>query len=104
VGGEIFDLGGEIYVSLGLGIAPASILKLPSNRACPRVAQRFRPGRIGCTKSMFGRPILSRISSVRRATEETPSVHIGDMPHWMGGLPADASLPPGTLEYDAWMD
>ena len=31
------------------------------------------------------------------------SVHIGDMPHWMGGLPADAPPRPGTLEYDAWM-
>ena len=31
------------------------------------------------------------------------SVHIGDMPHWMGGLPADVPPRPGTLEYDAWM-
>jgi hypothetical protein len=31
------------------------------------------------------------------------SAHIGDMPHWMGGLPADAPPRPGTLEYDAWM-
>src|SRR5260370_27379945 len=31
------------------------------------------------------------------------SVHIGDMPHWMGGLPADAPPRRGTAEYDAWM-
>ena len=31
------------------------------------------------------------------------SVHIGDMPHWMGGLPADAPPRRGTPEYDAWM-
>ena len=31
------------------------------------------------------------------------SVHIGDMPHWMGGLPANAPPRRGTPEYDAWM-
>jgi hypothetical protein len=30
--------------------------------------------------------------------------HVGDVvPHWMGGLPADAPPRPGTPEYDAWM-
>jgi len=31
------------------------------------------------------------------------SAHIADMPHWMGGLPADAPPRRGTPEYDAWM-
>lgn len=29
--------------------------------------------------------------------------HLADMPHWMGGLPADAPPRRGTPEYDAWM-
>jgi hypothetical protein len=33
----------------------------------------------------------------------TPGEHIADMPHWMGGLPADAPPRRGTPEYDAWM-
>ncbi|MBR0716018.1 hypothetical protein [Bradyrhizobium liaoningense] len=28
---------------------------------------------------------------------------LADMPHWMGGLPADAPPRRGTPEYDAWM-
>ncbi len=28
---------------------------------------------------------------------------IADMPHWMGGLPADAPPRRGTPEYDEWM-
>lgn len=27
---------------------------------------------------------------------------MADMPHWMGGLPADAPPRRGTPEYDAW--
>jgi hypothetical protein len=30
-------------------------------------------------------------------------VHVGDLPPWMGGLPADAPPRRGTPEYDAWM-
>ncbi len=33
----------------------------------------------------------------------TVGEHIADMPHWMGGLPADAPPRRGTAEYDAWM-
>ena len=33
----------------------------------------------------------------------TAGEHIADMPHWMGGLPADAPPRRGTPEYDAWM-
>jgi len=33
----------------------------------------------------------------------TPGEHIADMPHRMGGLPADAPPRRGTPEYDAWM-
>jgi hypothetical protein len=29
--------------------------------------------------------------------------HAADMLHWMGGLPPDAPLRPGTPVYDAWM-
>jgi hypothetical protein len=28
---------------------------------------------------------------------------LADLPHWMGGLPADAPPRRGTPEYDAWM-
>ncbi|RXG85769.1 hypothetical protein EAS61_35170 [Bradyrhizobium zhanjiangense] len=28
---------------------------------------------------------------------------LADLPHWMGGLPADAPPRAGTPEYDAWM-
>jgi|SRR5690348_4336842 hypothetical protein len=31
------------------------------------------------------------------------SEHLADMPHWMGGLPADAPPRRGTRAYDAWM-
>jgi len=33
----------------------------------------------------------------------TAGEHIADMPHWMGGLPANAPPRHGTPEYDAWM-
>ena len=33
----------------------------------------------------------------------TAGEHIADMPHWMGGLPADAPPRRGSPEYDAWM-
>ncbi len=29
--------------------------------------------------------------------------HTADLPHWMGGLPADAPPRRGTPEYDEWM-
>lgn len=34
---------------------------------------------------------------------ESMAAHMADMPHWMGGLPADAPPRRGTPEYDAWM-
>jgi hypothetical protein len=33
----------------------------------------------------------------------TTGEHIADMPHWMGGLPADAPPRRGTPEYDEFM-
>ena len=33
----------------------------------------------------------------------TAGEHIADMPHWMGGLPADAPPRGGTPEYDEMM-
>jgi hypothetical protein len=33
----------------------------------------------------------------------TAGEHIADMPHWMGGLPADAPPRRGTPEYDEFM-
>jgi hypothetical protein len=33
----------------------------------------------------------------------TAGEHIADMPHWMGGLPADASPGRGAPEYDERM-
>ena len=37
------------------------------------------------------------------AGERTAGERIADMPHWMGGLPADAPPRRGTPEYDAFM-
>jgi hypothetical protein len=33
----------------------------------------------------------------------TTGEHVADMPHWMGGLPADAPPRRGTPEYDEFM-
>ena len=33
----------------------------------------------------------------------TAGEHIADMPHWMGGLPADAPPRRGSPEFDEWM-
>jgi hypothetical protein len=37
------------------------------------------------------------------AGDRTASERIADMPHWMGGLPADAPPRRGTPEYDEMM-
>jgi len=39
----------------------------------------------------------------RHARAATAGEHIADMPHWMGGLPADAPPRRGTPEYDEMM-
>jgi len=44
---------------------------------------------------------VSTLSSC--ADGRTAGEHVADMPHWMGGLPADAPPRRGTPEYDAWM-
>jgi len=33
----------------------------------------------------------------------TAGEHMADMPHWMGGEPADVPPRRGTPEYDAWI-
>jgi hypothetical protein len=34
---------------------------------------------------------------------QTAGEHLADMPHWMGGEPADVPPRRGTPEYDSWM-
>jgi hypothetical protein len=46
---------------------------------------------------------LAALSPSSCAGGRTAGEHIADMPHWMGGLPADAPPRRGTPEYDAWM-
>ncbi len=46
---------------------------------------------------------LACLSLSSCAGDRTAGGHIADMPHWMGGLPADAPPRRGTPEYDAWM-
>jgi hypothetical protein len=46
---------------------------------------------------------LSCFSLLSCAGERTAGERIADMPHWMGGLPADAPPRRGTPEYDDMM-
>ena len=46
---------------------------------------------------------LARFSLSSCAGERTAGERIADMPHWMGGLPADAPPRRGTPEYDEMM-
>ncbi len=46
---------------------------------------------------------LAALSLSSCAGGRTAGEHIADMPHWMGGLPADAPPRRGTPEYDAFM-
>ena len=46
---------------------------------------------------------LAALSLSSCAGGRTAGEHIADMPHWMGGLPADAPPRRGTPEYYAWM-
>ena len=46
---------------------------------------------------------LAYLSLSSCAGGRTAGEHIADMPHWMGGLPADAPPRRGTPEYDEMM-
>jgi hypothetical protein len=46
---------------------------------------------------------LAALSLSSCAGERTAGERFADMPHWMGGLPADTPPRRGTPEYDAWM-
>ena len=46
---------------------------------------------------------LACLSLSSCAGGRTAGEHIADMPHWMGGLPADAPPRRGTPEYDEMM-
>jgi hypothetical protein len=41
--------------------------------------------------------------SLSSCAGQTAGERLADMPHWMGGLPADVPPRRGTSEYDAWM-
>ena len=60
---------------------------------------RFRPLALLAAASLLATS-LSGCGTVN----EKLSAGMGDyIPHWAGGLPADAPPRPGTPEYDAWM-
>ena len=46
---------------------------------------------------------LTALSLLSCAGGRTPGEHIADMPHWMGGLPADAPPRRGSPGYDEYM-
>jgi hypothetical protein len=46
---------------------------------------------------------LAALSLLSCAGGRTAGEHIADMPHWMGGLPADTPPRSGTPEYDEMM-
>jgi len=46
---------------------------------------------------------LAALSVSSCAGGRTAGEHMADMPHWMGGLPADAPPRRGTPEYDEFM-
>jgi hypothetical protein len=41
--------------------------------------------------------------SLSSCAGQTAGERLADLPHWMGGEPADAPPRRGTPEYDAWM-
>jgi hypothetical protein len=46
---------------------------------------------------------LAALSLSACASSRTPGEHIADMPHWMGGLPANAPPRRNSPEFDEWM-
>jgi hypothetical protein len=46
---------------------------------------------------------LAALSLSSCTGSRTAGEHIADMPHWMGGLPADAPPRRGSPEFDEWM-
>jgi hypothetical protein len=60
---------------------------------------RFRP-----LARLAAASLLATSLSGCGTINEKLSAGMGDyIPHWVGGLPADAPPRPGTPEYDAWM-
>jgi len=47
--------------------------------------------------------VLAALSLSACASGRTAGEHIADMPHWMGGLPADAPPRRSSPEFDEWM-
>jgi hypothetical protein len=62
---------------------------------------RVKPKRTTTVKSAV--LCLAVLSLSSCAGGRTAGEHIADMPHWMGGLPADAPRRRGTPEYDEFM-
>ena len=57
----------------------------------------------GTTTTISAFLCLVALSLSSCAGGRTAGEHIADMPHWMGGLPADAPPRRGTPEYDEMM-
>ena len=64
---------------------------------------RTRPMAKGTTTIKSALLCLACFSLSSCAGDRTAGGHIADMPHWMGGLPADAPPRRGTPEYDEMM-
>jgi hypothetical protein len=63
------------------------------------MSMRFRSLSIAAAVALLA-PGLAGCGTVN----EKLSAGMGDyIPHWAGGLPADAPPRPGTAQYDAWM-
>ncbi|MCL2714867.1 MAG: hypothetical protein FWD68_09870 [Alphaproteobacteria bacterium] len=55
----------------------------------------------GCILAVLG---IALCAPVLSACVTSGGVGVGDLvPHWAGGLPADAPPRPGTAKYDEWM-
>ena len=68
-----------------------------------RLVMRIQLNAKGTTTIISPFLCLAALSLSSCTGGRTAGEHIADMPHWMGGLPADAPPRRGTPEYDAWM-
>jgi hypothetical protein len=68
-----------------------------------RLVMRTRVKPKGTTTAKSAVLCLAVLSLSSCAGGRTAGEHIADMPHWMGGLPADAPPRRGTPEYDEFM-
>jgi hypothetical protein len=67
------------------------------------MSERFRSLARVAAASLLAASLVSSLGGCSSINEKA-SAGLGDyIPHWAGGLPADAPPRPGTPQYDAWM-